>query len=317
MKLCPNCEQENPTVAKVCMHCGTRLTPNEKLDEKDKLQNELSEIKKTNELLKSALESQLEKKKEKPEKKQEELIPPPSTLPPIVQPRPLNKKSIGLIIVLVAVALIVFGMFYYSNIYLPAKIDREAARYYTFANATNLRSSKEAGADYNRIASLAYGSELITYEHDFDWSKVKDKDGNKGYVSSDYLLAYSDFSILNNTFGDTESKQCINTAKCRIALLNYYKNNSLSDNWKVFCRPKDTKPNAVFFPRLYNKNSKFTDFAVIIKNTQTGERKTLIFGFNDDESVSWSTDFYAPSEGYIENIYINPLNGDITVKYSN
>ena len=48
MKLCPQCEKENPSSANHCMHCGSELTPAENLDEVNKLHKELSEIKKTN-----------------------------------------------------------------------------------------------------------------------------------------------------------------------------------------------------------------------------------------------------------------------------
>jgi hypothetical protein len=298
------------------MNCGAALVEEEQLSEEAKLQKKLNEQEEENKLLKAALDAQLKKTKEKEIEASVIITPPQPPKPPVTPPQPESgKKSIGLIVGLLAVALTVFGVFYYANIYRPAKIDREAARYYTFADAVVLRSSKEAGVDYNKIATLSYGNELITYEHSYDWSKVKDKDGNEGYISSDYLLDKSDFSILNKIWGDTDSKQCINTAKCRLALLNYFKNNTLGSEWQVFCRPKDAKPNSVFFPRLYNKNSKFTDFAVIIKNTNTNERKTVIFGFNDDESVARTSSISAPPSGYIKDIRLN-YSGKISVDYS-
>ena len=321
-KLCPQCEKENPSSANHCMHCGSTLTPVKKVDELDKLHSDLNEIKKTNKLLKSALEAQLKKNEEKEKTKSESIAEKPMVSDriynePIKNQRKTNKKITGLIAFLVLIALTVFGFFYYSNIYLPAKIDREADRYYTFADKTNLRYSKEAGVDYNLIASLNYGSELITYSHDIrDWSDVKDASGNKGFISSNLLLNKHDFSILNGIFGDQESRQCINTAKCRLALLSYYKDNNLDGNWKIYCKPKDIKPNAVFYSRIFNKSSKFTDFATIIKNIQTGERKIVIFGFNDDESLALTRYRNAPIEGYIKNIYINNY-GTIVIDYSN
>ena len=57
---------------------------------------------------------------------------------------------------------VIGGYFYYNKVYLPAKIDREVPRYYTISNMTNLRSSKSAGAEYNKIGSIPFGSELIT-----------------------------------------------------------------------------------------------------------------------------------------------------------
>jgi hypothetical protein len=338
MILCPQCEKENPSSANHCMNCGSVLVQNEKLDEVNKLHKELDEIKRTNELLKTALETtlktdtppvQTEKttrisdNSEKKESVGKQFTNPP---PPIPTPKERvittqkpenNKKKLTLIFILVSLAIVVFGIFYYFNIYIPAKIDREAPRYYTIADKTNLRSSKEAGVDYNRIASLNYGSELITYSHNVDgWSDVKDASGNKGFISSEFLLDKTDFGILNGIFGDQESKLCISTAKCRLALLSYYKTNNLSSSWKVFCRLKDLKPNSVLYPRLFNKNSKFTDFAVIIKNMDTGDRKVLIFGFNDDGSLAWAKEGFAPAVGYIQKMSVN-YSGEILIEFSN
>lgn len=62
MKTCTKCDKENPSSAKHCMHCGGVLEEIIIVSEVDKLQNELEEAKKTNELLKKALENQLAKK---------------------------------------------------------------------------------------------------------------------------------------------------------------------------------------------------------------------------------------------------------------
>ena len=248
------------------------------------------------------------------------------------------KVVVGIIIVLLLLAGAVGGYIYYNNVYLPEKIDKEAPRYYNFSNLV-LRSSKSSGADFNKVATLPYGTELITYEHDADWSRVKvnspSPNGEKleGYVASPYLLNKQDFTILNSIFGDTDSKENIATSKCRLALLNYFKDHQYigaistdllqqtginivpnSDNqWQVFTRKE--KPNNEFYKRLVNSNSKFTDFAVIIKNIQTGERKLIYFYFDDDETPHFANEQAAPSDGYIRNMYVR--NGYLYVDYTN
>jgi hypothetical protein len=68
---------------------------------------------------------------------------------------------------------------------------------------------------------------LITYEIDKEWAKVKvnSQNGEKqeGYVASPYILNKSDFFLMNSIFGNQDSKETIITTKCRIALLNYFK----------------------------------------------------------------------------------------------
>lgn len=255
-----------------------------------------------------------------------------------------GKGLVGIIVLLLVVAGAVGGYFYYQNVYLPEKIDREAPRYYTLANSVVLRSSKTSGADFNKVGSLPYGTELITYEHDDEWSKIKvnvsSASGEKlqGYVASPFILNKCDFFLMNSIFGDTDSKETVLTTKCRIALLNYFKEKQYigdisadmrveagiaimpnDDNqWQVFSRPANTKPNSVFFKRLINRSSKFTDFAVIIKNIKTGNRKLLFFYFDDDETPHFATEQMAPITGFIKDMYIysNQGNNYLHVDYS-
>ena len=253
------------------------------------------------------------------------VAPPPSEIP-YQEAKKSNGTLIGIIILLAVIICGVGGYFYYDNVYLPEKIDREAPRYYSMANVIVLRSSRSAGADFNKVASLPYGTELITYEIDKEWAKVKvnSPTGEKqeGYVASQYVLNKPDFFLMNSIFGNQDSKETIITTKCRIALLNYFKEKqyigkideqmridagiSISPNnanqWQVFTKPKDAKPNSVFFKRLYNKSSQFTDFAVIITNSVSGEKKLLYFYFDEDETPHLLTEQDAPSQGYIVDI---------------
>lgn len=43
-------------------------------------------------------------------------------------------------------------------------IDRDAERTYVYVSSLLQRSDKNANVEYNRIQSLPYGSELITYQ---------------------------------------------------------------------------------------------------------------------------------------------------------
>jgi DNA-directed RNA polymerase subunit RPC12/RpoP len=233
-----------------------------------------------------------------------------------------NSKK-GLVISFFFLTGILSGYFYYKNIYTPQKIDREAERYYTFANSSNIRSSGIAGNNFNVINTLPYGSEVIMYDHNNDWCFVK-YNQTKGYIFSDLLLNKFDFFLLNSIFGDTESKECIGKIRYRLAILNYFKERhfigriSISvlkdiypefvpdrqNQWEIVCRNKDNKPDNVFFSKIYDENSKFMDFAVIIKNITTSERKILIFTFLDDETPLLFYEGYAPYQRYIKDIFL-------------
>ena len=123
----------------------------------------------------------------------------------------------------------------------------------------------------------------------------------KGFIASPYILEKRDFFLLNSIFGNEESKAVISTSKCRRALLDYFKSQNYVGNisaedaanlglpyptynnqWQVFCLSKDAKTNNVYYKKLTRSNSKYTDFVVIIKNINSGERKILLFSFDDE-----------------------------------
>lgn len=255
-----------------------------------------------------------------------------------------NSALMAVVAVLSVLVLGVGGYLVYDNVYMPRKIDSEALRCYSMANVVVLRSSRSAGADYNKVASLPYGTELITYERDAEWAHVKvtspDGEQQEGYVASSYILDKSDFCLLNSIWGNEDSKETIVTTKCRLALLNYFKENryigkidaqvrmeagidvapSDENQWQVFSKPKGAKLNSVLFKRLYKKESQFTDFAVIISNIVNGNRKLLYFYFDDDEAPHLWKEQIAPRKGYIRDAnVVSSYSGDdyLNVSYSN
>lgn len=347
MITCKNCGAPLDDDALFCPECGTKIEKEEKkcpecgavIDEDSTFCSECG-APLNNQSISQIVSPQQSTQLEQPI---EEIVPVETIEEADVEDN-VKKKPWGLIGLIIGLLILVCGVggyLYYDNIYLPEKIDREAPRYYTMANAVVLRSSKSSGADYNKIASLPYGTELITYEQDSEWSKVKvnspNADGNKqeGYIASSLLLNKPDFFLLNSVFGDQESKENVFTTKCRLAVLYYFKTRGYigkmdeqlrtesgisitptSDNqWQIFCRPKEVKPNNVLFKRLYDKNSRFTDFAVIIKNIVSRERKLLYFYFDDEETPHFFAEQDAPSEGYLKDI-IKTSYGDLKATYT-
>ena len=348
---CPRCNHFVNDMALTCPHCGAILKEEESSSKVANFEEEVSESTnieensvaypqssqieqpETTAFQNSPQLDEMQPETPQAEMPQEETTPicsaPVAPMPSSVAYQRAKKSNSTLIAIIVLLAIIICGVggyFYYNNVYLPEKIDREAPRYYSMANVIVLRSSRSAGADFNKVASLPYGTELITYEIDGEWARVKVKsqngEGLEGYVSSQYILNKADFFLMNSIFGNQDSKEAIVTTKCRIALLNYFKQRQYigkiddqmrldagistvpnSENqWQVFTKPKDAKPNSFFFKRLINKSSQYTDFAVIITNSVTGLRKLLYFYFDDNETPHFLAEQEVPSQGYIVDI---------------
>lgn len=240
-----------------------------------------------------------------------------------------SKKHSWLWVTIVALVALILGgggsgYWYYQNIYLPEKIDREAPRTFPMVNV-QLRSSKMAGGDFNKLLTIPFGGELITYSSDNEWAKVKyiepsSDTKTEGYVASPYLLDRKDFYILNSLLGDNDVREIVATAKVRRALLDYYKANNyvgkISDDllaevglsatpeqqWQIVFHHGQAKPNEILFKRLTNDKSKYTDMAVLIENINTHTRKVLFFKFDDDETPHLVFEGDAPAEGDIKDV---------------
>ena len=238
-------------------------------------------------------------------------------------PKRSNALIIGVSISVLALIGLIAGYFMW---YVPYAKDRDALRTYVVANNVFLRSSKVAGVEFNILSKVPYGSELITYSKDMEWAEVK-VNGVEGFVASPYLLEWADFKSLNDVWGSTDAKEYIESSKCRLAILDYCKRNQLitgSHGWQLYTLQKNIKPNNVLFPRLNNGYEKFTEFAFILKNNATQERRLAIYSFEEEtETPIFLYDERAPEEGRIKQIryigykYIVIYTDDATIAVSN
>lgn len=228
-----------------------------------------------------------------------------------------NKRNIVVTLISVVLIIILGYHFWYKDY----RIDQATPRTYVYATNLFLRSSKVADVDDNRLGTIPYGSELITYSNENGWAYVK-ADGQKGYVSSDYLLDTSDFLLLNSVWGNEEAKEVVSTAKYRLALLDYYKRAGLrgGTEWQLYTKALGAKEDNVFYSRLFNKNSPFVDFAFLLKNNQTGERRFVLYSVdNETEQPIFCHAMEAPKDAFINDIICNKRSSNVrmTVYYSN
>ena len=236
---------------------------------------------------------------------------------------------------LLIVSGIVIGVFYYNNIYLPEKRDAEAARYYVIASMVRMRSTPEFEADYNKVESYPYGTELLIYDtikdaptpyfhckyapKDAKGKVIRDK-SMEGFVAYDYLMSKADFFLLNSIFGNDDARKMLSETRYKKALLTYFKSKHFRGNidaekikecgisstfmkasrWQVICRHEKAKSNNVYRSKKYRKDSKFSDVAIIIQNIDSGERRMLYFVFDDDETSHLLLEQDVTNTGYMK-----------------
>lgn len=253
----------------------------------------------------------------------------------LTAPPPPPAKPFPWVKLITAASLIIatVGISGYFLWYKPYLKDKNATHMYSYASSLTLRSSPAAGGNYNALSNILYGTEILVYAFNGDWVECK-VDGQKGYVSSRYLLSKKEFHELNGILADSDTRDAISTTKCRKALMNYFNAKGImgkideqiqkevydsvlhKEVWQVFTKPKNSNPNTVAYPKLSSPNAKFTDFACLIKNLSTGLRKFLYFTFNDNEDATLLEELDAPAEGYIKNINKYYTNGNIHFRVS-
>jgi hypothetical protein len=233
------------------------------------------------------------------------------------QPEQIEKSKaslfVGIFALLVALGL---GYFFWGKDYLR---DQNATRMYSFARSLALRSSPAGGGDYNMIGNIPYGSEVLVYDNGVEWVNCK-VNNQEGYASPKYLLNKTDFQELNAILADEDTRAAVTQTRFKKALITYFRDHNLigkmdesiqkevygatttKEEWQLFAKAETNVPNTVYFSRKSKQNSKFNDFACIIKNNSTGERKILIFSFDENETPKFEGEDTAPAEGCIADI---------------
>jgi len=174
---------------------------------------------------------------------------------------------------------------------------------FTYAETTNLRSSKLATSRSNVVSQIPYGTELQVANQG-EWSLVKWAD-KEGYIESWHLLSKDDFDLLDSIFGDNRSMKTLNEPGHRMALFNYYKDNRLygyssreipatyqnnEKGWQAFHKEDVKDCSSIVFSKIRNENGKYDDLALVISNIMNSKKRMLIFTF--DEMTSKPILFY-------------------------
>lgn len=190
---------------------------------------------------------------------------------------------------------------------------------YTYTTNLALHSSKEANSENEYLGDIPYGTALTVYSNENGCAYVE-INGEKGYVSSNYLLNAYDFQLLNGIWGNEEVKELISTAKCRLAVLDFLKSNNMqtgSSGWQIFAQSKEIKPNSVLLLNLNDGYDAFAELAFIITNNETSQRKLALYAFSKDETPIFRYSEDAPTQGDIKSITYNKWNEKYKVNYSN
>ena len=186
----------------------------------------------------------------------------------------------GIAAAVVVIAVIILS---YTFWYKPYAIERDAPRYYTFTNL-NLRTSQDSESKTNILTMLPYGTEVIAYEKDFLWARVK-ANGAKGFVSSRHLISKIQFGLLDGVWGNEDAKKCLGATRYRLAVLDYLQRKGYSSGsrgWQIYANPYGSRLNTVVYPKMCLPENDFEDLVFIITNNLDHERRLVVYRFEND-----------------------------------
>lgn len=145
-------------------------------------------------------------------------------------------------------------------------------------------------------------------------------EGEHGYVGWRYILPDSSFTRLNRAWDTANIREIVDQNRSRLAVLDYINKHSLETGapyWQIhYANEKGKMPNNVAWPDLKNMCDKYPEFAFIIENDMTHERRMAIYSFNPDtEEPMLIYDQPVEYEGMIQDISID-RRGNIQISFT-
>ncbi len=185
------------------------------------------------------------------------------------------------------------------------KKDIAAEKMFVISDGVNVRSKGEKKA--LKMGRIEYGTKLLVYNIVDQWAEVL-IEGQKGYVSKDYIASPKIFYMLEGLFGDDRSKKRVNKTKYRLAIIRYIDEKGyitvIPDEYKEFFKEEDLNKEVyqIFSEPVksrYNSTA-YGDFdgdfiwdaAYVLKNPETEKRHLVIISFDKNNPLTKSRSIF-------------------------
>jgi len=183
--------------------------------------------------------------------------------------------------------------------------DLTAEEMYVISDGVNVRSQAEKKS--LKMGRIDYGTKLLVYKIEEEWAEVL-IEGQKGYVSKDYIGTPESYYMLEGLFGDERSKKRVNKTQYRLAILRYLNEKGyltkISDEYKEFFEDKDLNKEVfqIFSEpgkSRYNSTA-YGDFdgdfvwdaAFVLKNPETEKKLLVILSFDKNDPLNKSKSIF-------------------------
>jgi len=179
--------------------------------------------------------------------------------------------------------------------------DLTANEMYVISDGVNVRAKGEKNA--LKMGRIQFGTKLLVYNITDEWAEVL-IDGQKGYVSKNYIAEPETYYKLQGLFGDDRSKNRVSKTQYRLAILRYLDEKGyapkIADEYKeffddeylnrevyqIFSESKKAKYNSTAFGDF--DGDFIWDAAFALKNPDTEKKILAIIGFDKNAPMEKS-----------------------------
>lgn len=184
------------------------------------------------------------------------------------------------------------------------KDEMKSKEMYVIAKKIILRSDKNTNS--YKLGSFSYGTQVSVYSTEKEWAEITVGE-QKGYMSTEYLVDKKTFYEIEGVYGDKISRKYITSTRCKTAIVRYlnekgymsnvpedlreefYGENHNKSVWQIFSETRGSYNSFCFA----DFNGDFRgDAAFIFKNTDTEERRLVVFSFDKTHPNEKSKDIF-------------------------
>lgn len=183
--------------------------------------------------------------------------------------------------------------------------DLSAQEMYVISDGVNVRAKPESKA--LKMGRITYGTKLLVYKIEGDWAEVL-IDGQKGFVSKDYIAPPKTYYMLEGLFADKLSKRRLSKTSSRLAILRYFDEKGFitkipedyktefddeelnKEVYQIFSEPAKARYNSIVFGDF--DGNYVQDLAVVLRNPDTDTKLLVILSFDKTDMMSKSFPIY-------------------------
>ena len=183
--------------------------------------------------------------------------------------------------------------------------DLSAKEMYVISEFVNVRATSDINS--LKMGKAQYGTKLLVYDIKKDFAEVL-IDGQKGFVSSEFIADPSTYFSIEGLFGDNHAESLITSTKYKLGLLRYLESKGYISNipeeiknkqsgdqskkeaYQIFIEPRGSHFNASVFSDFDGDFQ--NEAAFVLKNVNSDKKILVILWFDKKDPLKLSKAIY-------------------------